>query len=107
MRGSSCALDRRSAPVPRMPAAHVLVELLAQMQALEHELDRGGDRGGIAGAELPHRGVERARLADLSRVLLRRHVVADLDGEAALERADHLVELAPAEVAVEHAEHGT
>src|SRR5690349_9042438 len=100
MRGSSSRPVPGSAPVPQVAAARVLVELLAEAQALEHELDRRGHPGGIAGAELAHRRVQRPRLADLTRVLLRRHVVADLDGEPALERPDHLVELAPAEVPV-------
>src|SRR4029450_2711432 len=41
-----------SAPVAVSPGARVLVQLAAQMQALEHELERRGGAGGVAAAEV-------------------------------------------------------
>src|SRR5260370_7418877 len=83
------------APVPLMAGLDVLVELLVQVEPLEQELERGGRRGGVAGAELAHRGLERARLRDLLHVLARGHRVGPRDVEAALERGPPPADPAP------------
>src|SRR4029450_2175798 len=75
-----------SAPVAVSPGARVLVQLAAQMQALEHELERGGGAGRIARAELLQRWLQGPHLADLAHVLRRRHRIRDVDTEPPLER---------------------
>src|SRR5262245_57776298 len=97
---------RGSAPVAVAAGARVLVELAAQVQALEYELERRGGAGGVTRAELLQRRLERPHLGDLAHVLRRRHRVGDVDPEAALEGGHHRVELAGREAAVEDVEHG-
>src|SRR5712664_4506201 len=91
----------RSAPVAVAAGLGVLVELAAQMQALQHELERRRGAGGVARAELLHGRVQRAHLGDLTDVLLGRHRVRDLDTEAILERGHDLVQFPPGEAPVE------
>src|SRR4029453_19528094 len=62
----------------------VLVELSAEGEALEDELEGGGHRGGIRGPELLHRCGERTHFPELAHVLPRGHDVRNLDAQAAL-----------------------
>jgi hypothetical protein len=64
-----------SAPVAIAPGPGVLVELAAQVQTLQHELERRGGAGRVGGAELFHGGVQGTDFPDLTDVLLRRHGV--------------------------------
>src|SRR4029450_6232640 len=83
----------------------VLVELSAEVQALEDELEGGGYRGGMRGPELLYRRPERPHFPELAAVLARGHDVRDLDAQAALEGAHHLFELGAGEAAVEDVQH--
>src|SRR5499426_1176474 len=96
---------RGSAPVAVAPGAGVLVELAAQVQAFEHELERRGGAGGVPRPELLEGRLERTHLGDLLDVLRRRHRVRDVDAEAALEGRDHRIELTADEAPVEDVEH--
>src|SRR5438876_680820 len=95
----------RSASITVAAGLGVLVELAAQMEAFEHELERRRRAGRIARAELLHGGVQGADLGDLTDVLLGRHHVRDLDAEAVLEGRHDLVQLASGEAPVEDVEH--
>src|SRR2546426_2443377 len=95
----------RSASITVAAGLGVLVELAAQMEAFEHELERRRRAGRIARAELLHSGVQGADLGDLTDVLLGRHHVRDLDAEAVLEGGHDGVQLASGEAPVEDVEH--
>src|SRR5438034_10977714 len=71
----------------RVPSAGaVLVELLVEMEALEHELDgRGHEARALEGAELRHGLAEPGDLADALEVLLGALAVGDLHAPALLE----------------------
>src|SRR5580765_2175423 len=94
-----------SGAVARVAGLDVLVELSAEMQALEDELEGGGHRGGIRGPELLHRRRERTHFTELADVLPRGHDVRDLDAQAPLEGAHHLFELGAGEAPVEDVQH--
>src|SRR6185436_15027413 len=100
--------DRRtaaSAPVAVAAGLGVLVELAAQVQSLEDELERRRRARRIARAELLHGGVERTHFGDLADVLLGWHRVGDVDAEAALKGGHDRLQLAAREAAVEDVEH--
>src|SRR4030081_1964294 len=86
--------SRGSAPVAVSPGARVLVQLAAQMQALEHELEGGGGAGGVARAELLQRRLQRAHLGDLAQVLRRVQRVRDTNAQTAMKRRNGRVQLA-------------
>src|SRR4029453_10100216 len=94
-----------SASVAVAAGLGVLVELAAQVQSLEDELERRRRAGRITCAELLHGGVQRAHLGDLADVLFGRHRVGDVDAEAALKGGHDRIELAAREAAVEDVEH--
>ncbi len=84
----------------------VLVQLSAEVQALEHELDGGGEAGRAVTAELLSRRAQRRRRLGLPHVLRRGHRVGDLHAEAALEGGHHRIQLGRRQRAVEDVEHG-
>src|SRR5258705_7341671 len=94
-----------SGAVAGVAGLDVLVELSAEVQALEDELEGGGHRGGIRGPELLHRCRERPYFPELAHVLTRGHDVRDLDAQASLEGAHHVFELDAGEAPVEDVQH--
>src|SRR5262249_61088012 len=61
------------AAVTRLAGLYVLVELTGEVEPFEDELDRGGDGGGILGAELLARGLCGGGFAELLSVGLLVH----------------------------------
>src|SRR5262249_26105530 len=91
-----------SAPVARAAGLDVLVQLLGEVEALEDELEGGGDRGRLGGAELDDGATQRGKLAELLHVFVRRHRVWHVEAAAGLEGGHHLLQLGLAEAAAEH-----
>src|SRR2546426_11298091 len=91
----------------RVPSAGaVLVELLVEMEALEHELDgRGHEARALEGAELGHGLAEPGDLADALEVLLGAHAVGGLHAPARLEVLGHLLQPLDLQALVPHLEH--
>src|SRR6478736_6806649 len=71
-------------------AGGVLVEALAEVQALQHELDGGGDRGGrlVAGGEPCHGRAHRRDLLDEAGLVDGGDVLAGVGDGALVERGD-------------------
>src|SRR5206468_8390866 len=94
-----------SAPVAVAAGLGVLVELAAQVQPLEDELERRRRGGRIARAELLHGGVQRTHFGDLAEIFSGRHRIGDVDAEATLEGGHDRIQLAAREAAVEDVQH--
>src|SRR3989304_5211529 len=95
------------AAVLDLGAHPIFVQALVEVQALQDELEDGGDdRRRRLRLDLLDVAAEALHLLDDALVIGRGHHVADLDGDAGLEARDHVVEVGDAEVAVEDGEHG-
>src|SRR2546425_2818914 len=98
----------RSRPEGGARLAALLVELAVEMQTLEDELHRGGDRRGVAGrAQLGDRALHPGDLQRLLHVLLAREGGGDVHRRAPLERREKRVELDERERPVEDVQHRT
>ena len=77
------------------------------MQALEHELDRGGHRGGrlVAAGERQHGGSQGRHLLDQPRLVDRGDVLAGVGDDALLERGDDVAHLIGRDPLLVHGEH--
>jgi hypothetical protein len=81
----------RSKPTWVPTADRVFVQPLREVQAFEHELERGGDtRGRLPDAEIGEDNRHRGQRGESFGVLRRREVVAGVHDEPAFERGNDL-----------------
>src|SRR3981081_90784 len=100
--GSSSRARPGSAPVHRATGEMGLVQALAQVQALEDELeDAGGHGWGGSDLEAGHRRGHLRELLGLGDVVRGRQGVADLEAVARIKSIDQLDEFRRVEVAPE------
>src|SRR5579884_2456670 len=75
-----------SPSIARFTGGPLLIQLAVEVETLENELDRRGNRSRMrVGFELTDRAAQLRELAHQPRVPLGRHTIADLDGKTMLE----------------------